>query len=128
MDEFHKDALKYHNSLQPKRSKIVEKKHEDKIQDEEVQKTSPLKKLLPSSQLAEVNLSDELDSSSDIHELEEKFKCRECKQTFSTESNLNFRMSLCQNILGLSFIFQNPKFFFFLLFLTYDNKHRVIDT
>ena len=48
--------------------------------------------------LAEVNLSDEFDSSSDTHELEEKFKCRECKQTFSTESNLNFRMSLCQNM------------------------------
>ena len=48
--------------------------------------------------LAEVNLSDEFDSSSDTHELEEKFKCRECKQTFSTESNLNFRISLCQNM------------------------------
>ena len=45
MDEFHKDALKYQNSLQPKRSKIVEEKHEDKIQDEEVHKTSPLTKL-----------------------------------------------------------------------------------
>ena len=98
MDKFYKDALKYHNSLQPKRSKIVEKKHEDKIQDEEVHKTSPLTKLLPSSQLAEVNLSDEFDSSSDIHEFEEKFKCRKCQQTFSTESNLNFHMSLVHDI------------------------------
>ena len=40
------------------------------------------------------NSINEFDSSSDIHELEEKFKCTECQQTFSTESNLNFHMSL----------------------------------
>ena len=76
IDEIHKNATQ---------------KHEDKNQDEKVHKTSPLTKLQPSSQLAEVDLSDEFDSSSDIHE--EKFICRECDQTFSTESNLNFHLS-----------------------------------
>ena len=98
MDEFHKDALKYHNSLQPKRSKIVEEKHEDKIQDEEVHKTSPLTKLLPSSQLAEVNLSDEFDSSSDINELEGKLKCSESAETFSAESTLKVHLDIKHDI------------------------------
>ena len=45
-----------------------------------------------------VELSDEFDSSSDINELEGKFNCTECAETFSAESNLKFHLDLQHDI------------------------------
>ena len=40
------------------------------------------------------NSINEFDSSSDIHELEGAFKCSECAQKLSSESNLKVHLSL----------------------------------
>ena len=48
------------------------------------------------------NSINEFDSSSDIHELEGAFKCSECAQKLSSESNLKVHLSLIHEISFLS--------------------------
>ena len=48
------------------------------------------------------NSINEFDSSSDIHELEGAFKCSECAQKLSSESNLKVHLSLRHEISFLS--------------------------